>query len=156
MKIKPIKQKDSNACGPTSIKMVTDYFNMKISQKEINNLSKYKELDGMSNNDLVNTLKKLNLNVKHKNNVTWEELQSLNTTENVLIVSWMLKGYIGHFSVVEKVTKDAIFLADPVEGKIIKLNKILFMRLWLDYDDMWWPEKNTDIQLRWLAVVSNT
>jgi hypothetical protein len=54
------------------------------------------------------------------------------------------------------VTKDHIFLAEPDTGKIIKLQKIIFMRLWLDYEldeESWWPGENTDIQLRWMVVV---
>ena len=66
----------------------------------------------------------------------------------------MMLGYMGHFSVVEKVNKDFIELADPHTGKITKMKKIMFMRLWMDYDDMWYPIKNTDIQLRWMCVVS--
>ena len=63
-------------------------------------------------------------------------------------------GYIGHFSVVEKVSKDSIILADPHDGKDVKMKKIVFMRLWMDYDDLWYPSKNTDIQLRWMCVVT--
>lgn len=154
MKIKVLKQRDASACGPTVIKMSTDYFGLNFSQKKINEVSRYKELDGMSNEDIVKTLEILGLSAQEKKGTSWEELIQLNTEKNVLIVSWMLKGYIGHVSVVEKVTKDAIFLAEPTEGRIIKMNKVIFMRLWFDYDDMWWPEKNSDIQMRWIAVVS--
>jgi ferredoxin-fold anticodon binding domain-containing protein len=64
-----------------------------------------------------------------------------------------LRGYIGHVSVLEKVTNNYIFLADSEEGKITKLPRTIFLRLWFDYDEMWYPKKNTDIQLRWLVSV---
>lgn len=65
-----------------------------------------------------------------------------------------MSGYKGHFSVVENMSKDFIELADPDSGKINKMKKNMFMRLWMDYDNMWYPIKNTDIQLRWMCVVS--
>jgi hypothetical protein len=38
------------------------------------------------------------------------------------------------------------------------MEKIKFLRLWLDYEakgtDKWYPEKNSDIQLRWMVVAS--
>lgn len=66
----------------------------------------------------------------------------------------MLKGYIGHFSVLNHVTKTHIFVADPNVGRIVKMPKLVFLRLWLHYDELWYPIKNTDIQLRWMAIVS--
>ena len=69
----------------------------------------------------------------------------------------MLDGYIGHLSVLEKVDAKHIYLADPLQGKILKIEKIKFLRFWLDYEargtDKWYPEKNSDIQLRWMVVV---
>lgn len=154
MKFKPLRQPDSNACGPTSIKIIIDYFGLPISLMQIKKLSRYKVLDGMSNSDLLNTLDKLHLQTKALSNVSWNDLLRMNKSENAIIVSWMLHGYIGHFSVVEKVTKDHITLVDPLSGSTIKMQKIKFLRLWFDYDDMWFPKKNTDIQLRWMVVVS--
>jgi ABC-type bacteriocin/lantibiotic exporter with double-glycine peptidase domain len=152
-KLKALKQKDSEACGPTVIKIAADYFNLPISFKKIEKFSLYKKRQGLSNLELVETLKKLNLKVKTKSTATWNDLMKYNKKDAVIIVSWMLDGYIGHFSAVERVTKDHIFLADPNVGKIIKFPKIVFLRLWFDYDDLWFPKTNKDIQLRWLAVV---
>lgn len=153
MKIKPLKQKGGNACGPTCIKMAADYFGVPLSIEKIARISKYKTREGLSNAEIVDALKKLGFRTQQRKNVSWQDLQRLNTKDSVLILSWMLKGYIGHVSVLEKVTKDHVFLADPEAGKIIKFPKIVFLRLWFDYDEMWYPKKNTDIQLRWLVSV---
>lgn len=155
MSITPIKQNDDIACGPTSIKMVVDYLKLPYSLEEIEKLSQYKKKDGLSNIDLVKTLEKLNVQVVYKANAKWGDLLRASRAGKAIIVSWMMSGYIGHFSVVDRVEKDFIYLADPHEGAIVKMDKIIFMRLWMDYDDMWYPMKNTDIQLRWMAVVSS-
>jgi len=154
MKISPIKQRDDSACGPTTIQMILKYFGIQHSYKEVITVSKYKAEEGLSNKDIVNVFKKFNFNVKEKTNTQWSDLVCYNTRNNAIVVSWMLEGYIGHFSVVEKVSKNFIELADPHSGKIIKMGRIMFMRLWMDYDDIWYPIKNTDIQLRWMCIVS--
>jgi ABC-type bacteriocin/lantibiotic exporter with double-glycine peptidase domain len=154
MKIKPIKQKDSMACGPASIKMAADYFKLNLSWNKIAAVSGYRKKGGLYNKDIVKTLNLLGFKTKIKTNAAWADLIRHNKQNNVIIVSWMLKGYIGHFSVVDKVSAKAIYLAEPESGKIIKLDKLVFLRLWLDYDPKWYPQKNTDINLRWIIIVS--
>ena len=154
MKILPIKQKDDSACGPTTIQMVLAYFGLSYSFEKIARISQYKKKGGLSNRDLVKTLEALDFTVREKANATWADLIRLKAANKVIIVSWMKFWYIGHFSVVEKVSKQHITLSDPYDGKSAKMGKIVFMRLWMDYDDMWYPLKNTDIQLRWMCVIS--
>ena len=154
MKIHPIKQPDSSACGPTSIQMTMRYFRIPHSFKEIGKVSGYKKKGGLTNIGLVFALQKLGLKTKTKNTTSWASLKKLNTNKHVIIVSWMMKGYIGHFSVVEKVGDNFIILADPDTGTFIRMQRKIFMRLWMDYDDLWYPVKNIDIQLRWMCIVS--
>lgn len=153
MKIKPIKQPDESACGPTSVLMVSNYFKDKLTFEDIAIASQYIKRDGLSDNELVETLVELGYNVRHKDTARWSDLKQANSDNAVVIVSWMLDGYIGHFSVVEEVTDEAVTLAEPQTGKHITFEKIKFMRLWMGYDDVWYPVKNTDITLRWMCVV---
>lgn len=153
MKIKPLTQPDESACGPTSVLMASNYLGLNRSFENIAKTSQYIERDGLSDDDLVETLVKLGFSVRQKDSVRWSELKNANTDKSVVIVSWMLDGYIGHFSVVDDVTDDKIVLAEPQSGKLVTFEKIKFMRLWMGYDDMWYPIKNTDIKLRWMCVV---
>jgi ABC-type bacteriocin/lantibiotic exporter with double-glycine peptidase domain len=154
MKFRPIKQSDTSACGPAAIEVVTRYFGIKTSATDIKRIAKYKNKEGMSNSNIVRTLRLLHLKVQEKPNASWESLKKFNSAKRAIIVSWMLKGYIGHVSVVEKITDTYIFLADSVKGEIIKLPKLIFLRLWMDYDEIWYPKKLSDIQLRWMALIS--
>lgn len=154
MKIPPLKQRDASACGPTCIQMVLAYFKVPNSFKKIAEVSQYKKRDGLSNEDLVETLRAFNMSVREKANTTWADLVRLNTPNKVIVVSWMKFGYIGHFSLIEKIDSHHVTLVDPQEGKHSKMQKIVFMRLWMDYDNLWYPHKNTDIQLRWMCVIS--
>ncbi len=156
MKVKVIKQRDSIACGPTCIRMIMKYFSLAFGVEKIASVSKYKKRGGLTNVQLVDTLKKLGLKVRVKKGATWNDLKKNNNKNTIIGLSWMLKGYIGHFSILDHVTKTHIFIADPEAGKIMKLPKLVFLRLWFDYDEHWYPLKNTDIQLRWMVIVSRT
>ncbi len=149
------KQNDEEACGPTCIYMAIKSLGVDVDMQEIDKVSKYRLRGGLSNKELVNTLISFKCNVSEQWNTTWEKLKRAVSKKNsVVVVSWMMEGYIGHFSVVSKVGKNSIILADPLKGKSIKFPRIKFLRLWMDYDEMWYPAKNTDIQLRWMAVVT--
>ncbi len=152
-KLIPLKQKHSSGCGPTSIKMVVDFFDVKISLKDIEQKSGDWKKEGMGNQDLVNALKSFGFITKSQYNSSWENIKTALKNGRAVIVSWMLRGYIGHFSVVQKINDTHIWLADPEAGKIVKFEKIIFLRLWFDYDDKWYPEKSSDIKLRWMVEV---
>ncbi len=154
MKVKVLKQRDSEACGPTCIQMITKYFGLPFGIKKIASVSKYKKRGGLSNVEFVDTLEMLGLKVRVKKGGAWNDLKKHNSRGTVIVLSWMLKGYIGHLSILDKITTTHIFIADPGLGKICKMPRLVFLRLWFDYDEKWYPIKNTDIQLRWMAIVS--
>lgn len=158
MKIKPIKQRDADACAPTCIEMTLQYFNIPHTVEDIAKVTNYKKEGGMYNRQLVDAFSHYQLKTKTYRNTTWEKLKELNTKDSVTVLSWMLEGYIGHFSVVEKIDKKYIYLAEPTTGNIEKIEKIQFMRLWHDYEAKaqvpMFPETKAQIQLRWMCVIS--
>jgi ABC-type bacteriocin/lantibiotic exporter with double-glycine peptidase domain len=133
--------------------MVAEFFGKKLASKKIMDACGAWKEEGMSNEDLVRALDTLGFKTKPSYESAWENLISENTKGKVIIVSWMLKGYIGHFSVVERVNDKRIWLAEPESGEIVSMEKIVFLRLWLDYGESWYPEKVTDFKLRWMVVV---
>jgi len=138
--------------------MTLKYFNVPHSVKQIASVTDYKKEGGMYNKQIVSTLQTFGLKTQSLKNTSWEKLATLNTPETVVIVSWMLDGYIGHVSVVERIDEKHIYLAEPTTGKILKMEKLKFLRLWFDYEAKdqvpMYPEKNSDIQLRWMVAVS--
>ena len=148
-------QDHESGCGPLCVKIATEYFGMNVSLDNIKERSGNWSEEGMGNEDLVKVLKEFGLDVQIKNNSTWGDLMRNNVSDKLIIVSFMLRGYIGHFSIVDSITDKDITILDTEKGVLEKIDKIKFMRIWFDYDDKWYPEKNTDIQLRWMAIVSN-
>ncbi len=148
MKIIAKKQPNSIACGPTSIFMVTRFFGDSITFKHIEQLSEYKKHDGMTDKQICALFNRIGYIAEHTVNTKWQDIKQFLDSGFAIIVSWMKDGYKGHVSVVQKISDTHIYLADPDVGKIIKIEKIKFMRLWMEYDDLWWPEKVSDINLR--------
>ncbi len=138
--------------------MALSYFNVLHTPSQISKVTNYKKEGGLYNHQLVKSLNHFGLKTKTYANSKWEDLMDRNTQDSVIVLSWMLEGFIGHFSVLEKADEKFIYLSDPHVGKIIKMEKLKFLRLWLDYEakgtDAWYPEKNSDIQLRWMVVVT--
>ena len=158
MKISPIKQRDASACGPTCIEMTLKYFGISHTIANITKVTNYKKDGGIYNRQVESTMQHYGLKTKVSKNTTWDKLIEQNTEDTVIILSWMLDGYIGHLSVLEKVDKEHIYLAEPTTGKVLKMGRIKFLRLWLDYETKpevpMYPETKSDIQLRWMCVVS--
>jgi ABC-type bacteriocin/lantibiotic exporter with double-glycine peptidase domain len=153
MKIEPMKQPNDSACGPTCIFLAVRYFGDATTFEKIEELTEYKKNDGVTDEDIVKVCNQLGHKTERLLNSSWDDLTSRNTENTVLIVSWMQDGYKGHVSIVDKVDKDHIFLIDSDEGKVIKMEKVQFMRLWMEYDGLSWPNTSADIHLRPLIVI---
>lgn len=126
---------------------------IEFSKREIARISNYKLEDGLTKSQLISTLRKFGATVHAQNNSSWTDLYRCNNADTVGIVAWVLKGYIWHFSIVDHVDKTSVTIVDPYYGKHKTYDRKIFMRLWWTCDDLWYPEKNTDIELRWLCLV---
>ena len=150
--IKPIKQNTGYTCGPTCIAMLAKFYGVRVSWAKVMRSCKI-DRNGMSNDDLVRALRKLNFSVSKKSRNTWKDLRKNYHDRIPVVVAWMLHGYIGHFSIVVEVGKNHLVLADPDTGKHRRMPKEIFMRLWFDYDDIFFPKRAKKIHLRWGAVI---
>ena len=152
LRVPLLKQQTGYTCGPTCMQMLTRFYGKEVSWAEIIRASKI-DRNGMSNEDMVRALRKLRFIVHAKKRNTWKDLQENYRNRYPTIIAWMLHGYIGHFSVVVAVNNTYIMLADPDTGRRRKLSKDVFMRLWFDYDDVFFPKRAKDLHLRWAATI---
>src|ERR1700744_1015579 len=100
--------------------MTADYFGIAVTQKKIEYLCGKWKREGMSNKEFVVALKKLGLKVRARYRARFEDLARQNDSAHVVIVAWMLRGTVGHFSIVDHATAHAVWLAEPESGKIIR------------------------------------
>ena len=163
LKLKAVIQSNKYSCGAASIYIAVSAiapgkrFTLKQIEKAAGSYSK----DGLTYKQLMGTIKSLGFGCKEIRFSGWERLKKESDAGNPVIISWMpmhlkkmleMKDTIGHYSVVEKVGKNYIIIADPDNGKKVKMDRLHFLRLWFDYD-VWYPKKSSDIKLRWGVVV---
>ncbi len=153
-KVLPLNPPHSQSCGPVCIKMAADYFGLPYSLSYIDRLTRARERGGLTNDELLRAIRRLGLSVRTRKRASWQDLRRLNTERRLIILAWMLEGHRGHFSVLDRATAEHIFLADPEVSRVRRLPKHTFMRLWFDYDNIYYPRTLSQISLRWMAVVS--
>jgi ABC-type bacteriocin/lantibiotic exporter with double-glycine peptidase domain len=153
-KVIPRLPSHSRSCGPVCIKMAADYFGLPYSLAYIDEVSRARERGGLTNDELIRTLRRLGFAVRPRVRGSWQDLRTLNTAGRLIILAWMLEGYRGHFSVLDRATSEHIYIADPEVSGVRRLPKHTFMRLWFDYDNIAYPRTRSDISLRWMALVS--
>lgn len=150
--VRSIKQKAGYTCGPTCIAMLAKYYNLQLSWAAIMRACRI-DRNGMSNDDLVQALRRLGFSVEARSRLSWNDMRAFSRKRLPVVIAWMLHGYIGHFSIAVDAGERHLVLADPDSGKLRKLHKDVFMRLWFDYDEAFFPKRAKDLHLRWGAII---
>ena len=129
-------------CGPTSLKMVLDYYEVDKSEEDLAKLCKTTDELGTNDVGIQEAAKSLGFKVEIKNNSTFEEIQMWLDKKVPVIVNWITTGRKdysesevadGHYSVVVGLDDDFIYLQDPEIGKLRKIKKDDFMKVWFDF-----------------------
>ncbi len=143
LKIKPFQETlHKGYCGPAVLKMVLKYYGVEKSEKELAKLTSTTQVGWTDDKALVKVLKKFGLKAKIKNNGSFSDIKKNLEKEIPVIVDWFTKGRKdypettvadGHYSIVVGLDKKFIYLQDPEIGKLRKLAKDDFLRVWFDY-----------------------
>ena len=142
LKVKPFRESFHGGCGPASLKMVLDYYGVKISEKEIFKMCGTTKELGTSAENIKKAAKKLGFKTEIKDHSAFSDIQYWLGKKVPIIVDWFTRGrndYTdsdiadGHYSVVVGLDKEFIYLQDPELGKIRKLKKEDFMTVWFDF-----------------------
>ncbi|MBS3079651.1 C39 family peptidase [Candidatus Pacearchaeota archaeon] len=138
-------------CGPTSLKIVLDYFGINLSEKKIAELAKSSRKHGTTPENILKVLKNHGFkNAKIKTNSSIKELE-LEIKKAPVIVNWFYD-FCGHYSVAIGYTKKSLILAEPLEGKIKYLDKFDFLVSWFDYKgDV--PKSSGDFIIRTMIIL---
>ena len=152
--VKPIRQKP-NFCGVATLKMVLDYFGIKVSEKKLIRLTGATAKKGTSAEGIKKTAQKLGFLVGIKDGASFSDIKYWLNKKVPVIVSWfsVYGGYPeGHYSVVVDLDRNYIYLQDPEIAAIRKMNKKDFLRVWFDFEGDFMKSKN-DLVLRRLISV---
>jgi len=143
LKIKPFQETlNASMCGPASLKIVLDYYGVKKSEKELVKLCRHNKNLGVDDEKIKKAAESSGFRVEIKNNSNFDDIEKWLDRKVPVIVNWFSKGrqdYLesetadGHYSVVAGLDEKYIYLQDPEIGKIRKLKREDFMRVWFDF-----------------------
>ena len=143
LKLKPFQETlNKGMCGPASIKIVLDYYGIDKTEKELAKLSKWNKDLGIDDRGIEVAAKHFGFKVKIKNNSSFKDIEKWLDQKVPVIVNWFTRGRKdysdsdiadGHYSVVAGLDDKFIYLQDPEIGKIRKLERDDFMRVWFDF-----------------------
>lgn len=143
LKTKPFQETlNASMCGPASLKIVLDYYGIKKSEKELAELCKVDKDLGTDDKSIKRVVERLGFKVAIKNNSTLKDIEKWLDKKVPVIVNWFTKGRQeysesevagGHYSAVAGLDEKYIYLQDPEIGKIRKLKRDDFMRVWFDF-----------------------
>ena len=129
-------------CGPASLKMVFDYYGIEKSEEEIAKLAGATEDLGTDDQGIKKVAEELEFKVEIKNGSTFEDIQIWLDKKVPVIVNWFTRGRNdyedlevadGHYSVVVGLDDEFIYIQDPEIGKIRKIEREDFMKVWFDF-----------------------
>lgn len=148
-------------CGPAVLKMVLRYYGVEKSEQELAKLAGTTENNGTDDKAITQVLKKFGLKSKIKNNGHFSDIKKCLDKGVPVIVDWFTRGRRdysdsavadGHYSIVVGLDVKFIYLQDPEIGKIRKLARDDFLRVWFDYRGEFLRSPKQMIIRRYIAV----
>lgn len=132
----------SDMCGPTSLKIVLDYYGVNKTEKELAALTGLVPGLGVDDESIAKAAKSLGFKVEIKNESNFEDIEKWLKAGIPVIVDWFTRGRQdyddsevadGHYSVVVGLDDEDIYLQDPEIGGERKINREDFMKVWFDF-----------------------
>ncbi len=143
LKLKPFQETlNASMCGPASLKIVLKYYGVEATEKELTKLSKWNKDLGIDNKGIEAVAKHFGFKVKIKNNSSFKDIEKWLDKKVPVIVNWFTRGRKnysdfaiadGHYSIAAGLDDKFIYLQDPEIGKIRKLKRDDFMKVWFDF-----------------------
>jgi ABC-type bacteriocin/lantibiotic exporter with double-glycine peptidase domain len=141
--IKPFQETlHQSRCGPASLKMIFDYYGIEKSETEITKLCGAAEDLGTDHKGIKQAAESLGFKVEINNNSTFEDIQYWLKKKVPIILNWFTRGRAdyddsqvadGHYSVVVGLDDKYIYIQDPEIGKLRKIDRDDFMKVWFDF-----------------------
>lgn len=143
LKVKPFQETlGTSMCGPASLKIVLDYYGIGKSEKELAKLCQHDKDFGVDDEKIKRTAESLGFRVKIKNNSNFKDIEKWLDKKVPVVVNWFTKGRQdysesevadGHYSVAAGLDDKYIYIQDPEIGKIRRLKRDDFMKVWFDF-----------------------
>jgi len=141
--VKPFQETlNADMCGTASLKIVLEYYGINKSEEELAKMAGHKKSLGIDEKGIKTVAEKVGFKVKIKDNSGFKDIGKWLKKDVPVIVDWFTKGRTdygesstadGHYSVVTGLDDEFIYLQDPEVGRIRKIKRNDFMRVWFDF-----------------------
>ncbi len=128
-----IFEQSKGMCGPSSLRMVFDYWGLKLTEKELAKKSGAKAEKGVNPDNMIKAVKSLGWHGFFKEGGKLKELEYFVSQKMPVVVDWFSEDE-GHYSVVIGIDKKFVYLADPEFGRINKIPAGRFLNVWFDFE----------------------
>ncbi len=147
MKVRFFHQKRGYTCGPASLKMVFDFFGLKMTEEKIAKIAKTHK-SGTSHLHIINTARKEGFYCYVHGGATISQIKHFIDFDLPVIVNYIeQKTKEGHYAVVIGYDRHGLILNDPWDGGHYKIKYKEFYKNWYDYH-------GRDKYSRWFIVLS--
>lgn len=128
LRLKPVLQYPSY-CAPACLEMISSYFGREISQKEWGRRCKTTLARGTAFEQVRLAAVKSGFSVVAREHASFKDIQRWLRKKIPVMVNWFSTDE-GHYSIAVKLDRRFIWLMDPEMGKVHKLERKTFMRVW--------------------------
>lgn len=143
LKVKPFQETlHADMCGPASLKIVLGSCGVDKTEKELAKMGGWRKGLGVDDKGIKKSAEKLGFKVIIKNNSSFKDIEKWLAVGVPIIVDWFSRGRNdypesetadGHYSVTIGLDDKFIYLQDPEIGKMRKIKREDFMRVWFDF-----------------------
>jgi predicted double-glycine peptidase len=144
-------QQRDGACGPASLKIVLNFFRIKVTEKQLMKDCRHSNACGEEAEVLLEAAKKYKLKGFLIHNADIKDIRKYLKKKYLMIVDWFEEDD-GHFSVVSHIDKENIYLQDPSLGHVRAMRLDIFKRVWFTFSGKY-MKTNNDLKLRELLVL---
>lgn len=129
-------------CGAASLLIVLDYYGVQKSEEELAGMVGADDRLGTDSESIKRAAESSGFKVEIKDNSDFDDIGKWLEKGVPVIVDWFSRGRSdypdsevadGHYSVVAGLDENYIYLQDPEIGKIRKIAREDFMRVWFDF-----------------------
>lgn len=130
-------------CGAASLLIVLKYYGIEKSEQELAMMLVIDNELGTDSASIKKVAESFGLKVEIENECTFEDIEKWLDRKIPVIVDWFSRGRCdysesevadGHFSVVAGLDGRYIYLQDPEIGKLRKIVREDFLRVWFDFE----------------------
>ncbi len=149
--MKPFRE-TPGLCGSASLKMVLDYWGVRVSEAETVRKAGASKEKGTTKEGLLKAAKHFGFRVSSKEKSSLADLKYFIKRKIPVIVDWFSEDE-GHYSIVVGLDKKNIWLMDPELPGKRKMSREKFLRVWFDFPGKF-IKNPKDLILRLMLVVT--